>query len=125
MEFISDAELERIQSKVKKLDLAKIKYHIFLCCFQTEAKCCSYEQGVESWEFLKNRLHELKLDGEGGVQRSRTNCLRICAGGPIAVVYPDGIWYRSCTPEVLERILQEHFIQNKPVEEYIIFRNPK
>ncbi len=112
---------EKIQQKLEKLDFANIKYHIFLCCDQTKPNCCNLDMGCKSWDYLKARLAELKLTGSGGVYRTKANCLRICTKGPIAVVYPQGIWYHSCSPEVLERIIQEHFIQGNPVQDYIFF----
>ena len=109
---------EKLTEKAGKLGIDKIKRHIFLCCDQSKPKCCDMDEGIEAWEFLKNRLEELKLTGEGGVFRTKANCLRLCTKGPIAVVYPEGVWYHSCTPDVLEEIIQEHLIGGNPVEKY-------
>lgn len=120
---------DAFENCIQALGLKYIQRHVFICADQTKPNCCTKDVSLEAWNYLKRRLKELGLDQPtpeipSCIFRTKVNCLRVCLDGPILLIYPDGVWYRNATPEVIERIIQEHLLGNQIVKEYAFLIQP-
>lgn len=117
-------ETRKLKDTAEKLCIGSYQRHVLLC---TGGKCNTEDVGQEAWEVLKKELKEKNLSlstGPNACYRTKVNCLRVCQGGPIVVVYPEGDWYGGMTADRIPLFVQQHLIEGEPIEEWIFAKNP-
>jgi (2Fe-2S) ferredoxin len=103
-------------------DPSYYKHHIFFCLNQREngqASCADHDpQGAA--DHCKKAVKKLGLAGPGGVRVNKAGCLDRCAGGPVAVVYPEGVWYTFVDHNDIDEIVEEHLVNGRPVKRLML-----
>ncbi len=116
--------LEPLAKLADKLLIGHYTRHVFLCIGDA---CCTAEDGANAWEVLKDELKRRNLSlatGPNACYRTKVGCLRVCAGGPILVVYPEGTYYAGMTADRIPEFVERHLVKGQPIEEWIFARNP-
>ena len=117
-------DLQPLAELAETLLIGHYSRHVFLC---TGESCSATGVGEAAWEVLKRELKEKELSlatGPDACYRTKVGCLRICRGGPILLVYPEGTYYGGMTAERIPEFVQRHLIEGRPIDERIFARNP-
>lgn len=116
----ADVDLRQARKKAEKLRLSDARYTLVVCMDRKTGKCCCAKSMDEAWKYLKRRCKQWRKDDQAPILRIKSGCIGVCRSGPIIGVFPDRVWYGACTPDVIDRIFDEHLRRGEIVNDHVI-----